>query len=363
MYKELISGKGAASISNTSPEPSAFFSVVAEQFEQATQTFGDSLDYFYCIAGHTIRLCFAGPSLLPKFTRAFAHLASAPTASPELTICIWDSASTHTQMPAPPWSWDVRTTRGDIVGYNNTHIRTAFQTDAGGLSMLDSSTNVGLFWVQDASHVPYYETSSPLRRILHWWLSDHGKQLIHAAALGTPSGGVLLAGPGGAGKSTTALSCVTSKLSYASDDYCVVSIETTPRAYSLFSSAKVDRQMLLHLPHLTSAVDRTELVHQEKAVLFLWEHFPENLVRDFPIQAILLPRVENRRETDVSPASPMEGIRALAPSTMVQLAGAGRAAWQTMTNLFKSVPCYHLHLSPNLTQIPPVITRLLEKSG
>ncbi len=359
MKQELQSAESQVTTRRENNPSALFFSVVAKQFEAATQAVGGSLNHDYHIAGHDIRLQFAGPALIPKLTPALAHLATAPTASPALTICIWDSASTCTRMPAPPWSWDVRATRGDIMGYNDEQIRTA--VNGGALSMIDFSLQTSLFWIRDASQVPYYETGAPLLRILHWWLGEQGNQLVHAAALGTPTGGVLLVGPGGSGKSTTALSCLKSSLLYASDDYCLVANEPAPHAYSVYNTAKVDRQTLVRFPHLMTAVGNPDQLHQEKALLFLWRHFPETIMGSFPIRAIILPQVASHTETAISPASPLEGLRALAPSTMRQLAGAGQVAWQAMTSLVKRVPCYHLHLSSDPTQLPPVITRVIER--
>lgn len=229
--------------------------------------------------------------------------------------------------------------------------------------MLDCSSDTGMFWVRDANEVPLFEVGAPLQSILHWWLSDHGTQLLHAAALGTSSGGVLIAGPGGVGKSTTALSCLASNLAYASDDYCLLDNTPAPYAYSVYNTAKIDQETLLRFPHLRTAVDNLECLQRDKALLFLWRHFPETIIGGFPIRAVLLPRVANRTQTDTAAASPLEGLLALAPSTMQQLAGAGQAAWQAMTGLVQRVPCYHLNLGSDWLQIPSVITEVIGRVG
>ena len=46
---------------------------------------------------------------------------------------------------------------------------------------------------------------APFRTILTWWAADHRLALVHAAAVATGDGAVVLAGTSGAGKSTTAL--------------------------------------------------------------------------------------------------------------------------------------------------------------
>ena len=69
-----------------------------------------------------------------------------------------------------------------------------------------------------------------------------------AAAVGQAAGGVLLVGAGGSGKSTCALSCLTSDLLYAGDDYVAVELRPEPRVLSLFCSGKLEPDHAALLP-------------------------------------------------------------------------------------------------------------------
>src|SRR5262249_58368179 len=93
------------------------------------------------------------------------------------------------------------------------------------LSALDVGTGLAVCWLDDARRVPYYQTGAPLKTILGWWFDRPDRQLLHAGAVGAGEAGVLLAGAGGAGKSTTALLCVDAGLRYAGDDYVLVATE------------------------------------------------------------------------------------------------------------------------------------------
>ena len=174
--------------------PAAFFEQVYHTFQQAERLAGGSVDRLYTIGGYTIQLRFAGPVLIPFITPALEHLAAKPGSAPVLTVCLWDSVSTGTKTPPPPWSADDYIARGEIRGYNNDHIHTVFHVGAGVLSMLDTRQDLALHWVRDARQFPYYESAAPLRAILHWWMRNHGRQLVHGGAVGTSMGGVLLAG-------------------------------------------------------------------------------------------------------------------------------------------------------------------------
>ena len=84
--------------------PEGFFESVLQTFQQATQGEGTVIERFYRIHDRTICLRFAGESLIRPLTPALAHLETAPTKDPDLTICLWDDDSTQTRLPPPPWT-------------------------------------------------------------------------------------------------------------------------------------------------------------------------------------------------------------------------------------------------------------------
>src|SRR3990172_5231691 len=70
---------------------SSSFDVLTDAFDRAARAASEIVEHTYNLAGFCIRLRFAGPGLVPKMTPAFAHLAAASPAAPDLTICLWDS--------------------------------------------------------------------------------------------------------------------------------------------------------------------------------------------------------------------------------------------------------------------------------
>lgn len=338
-----------------------YFEAVYQAFQEAEQATGFA-DHFYVIGGYTIRLRFAGSALVSRITPALEHLATEPSSTPALTVCLWDSATTNRPLPPPSWSTNPDIIHGEVRGYVDDHIHISHQLGSNILNMLDSRLNLAIFWLSDAHQLPYWESGSPIRTILHWWLSNQGLQLVHAAAVGAPEGGVLLAGKGGSGKSTTALTCLKSELDYVSDDYCLVDADSQPYVYSLYNSAKVNADNIHRIPHLESAVSNKEHLELEKALMFLYQHCPEKITTGFPIRAVLLPRVTGHTETTFTPAAPAAGLRALAPTTLFQLPGVSRRAFQTMATLVKKIPCYHLELGTDTSKIPGVISTLLRNS-
>jgi hypothetical protein len=229
------------------------------------------------------------------------------------------------------------------------------------LSAIDLQQGIGLFWVSDIKDIPGYERCSPFKTIIHWWATARNHQLVHAAAIGTKDGGVLIVGPGGAGKSSTALSCIKPGFSYVSDDYCLIdSNETQPYAASLYSCAKVDilatdARFDDIKPHF---IARDEL-HEKKEVLFVHKHFPDLVVDRLPLRAVLVAKVTGEPNTRIVSAPADEAATALIPSTMNQLPGSEIDSFFAMMRVIRSLPVYRIELGTDAEQIPATIAALL----
>jgi len=349
----------------------AFFEKTYRIFQMAEDSAGFK-ERTYNICGKIITLRFAGSGLLPFITPALEHLSTQSEETPSLTVCIWDDVSTDTKMPPPPWLGltvlgsegnfkDIYTRRGDVRGFSDSRIYTSYNWDANALSILDKQRGLALYWTYNAHRLLSYESSAPLRTIFHWWMNQFGFQFVHSGAVGYLHGGVLLAGKGGSGKSTTALACLASELLYVSDDYCLISNDPEPYAFCIYSSAKLNADNIQRVPHVLSTISNLDRIDSEKAVFFLYPFVAAKIVKGFPVRAILLPRILAGNETKLRPASPMEALKALALTTMSQLAGAGQTSLQIMNSLAHQVPCYHMDLGTDLTRIPDVIAGLLKE--
>jgi hypothetical protein len=274
---------------------------------------------------------------------------------------LWDSKSTGVKMIAPPWERDAFFYQGEIHEYNTERIYTLFQPGEDTLNLLDVSADIGIFWRRDSQNIPYYTIGAPLRSLLHWWMKQHNRHFLHAAAVGTPRGGVLIVGKGGSGKSTAALSCLDSHLLYAGDDYVLISLDPEPYVYSLFNSAKLNVDQVKRFPHLIPLLYNEEPSEEDKSLILLNQHRPEKLCTGFPIKAILLPKVTGRRKAAFSKTTPTTALTALAPSTIFQLNRNRTQSFQVLTRLVKEVPAYVLECGTDVTQIPDIIQEVLRE--
>lgn len=340
-------------------DASVFFRLVFESFQRAADACGGSIEHTYLIGGCAVRLCFAGPALVPSITPALAHVSADPYGCPELTVFLWDSTSSGVKMPPPPWGRDCYGPKGEIRGYNNDRFRTIVQMDSGILSFIDFETKRALYWIHDARDIPSYENGAPLLRIFNAWTMKRGFQLVHGGAVGVSNGGVLLAGRGGSGKSTTALQCLHRGFHYAGDDYVLLKVDDAPVVYSLYCTGKVHSDNLKRLGFLLPLVSNKEKINTEKALFFLHDRYPYTIRTSFPVRAIVVPCISGRPDSRLKPVSRSVGLKALAPSTLFQLPGTGGETFRLLAEFTRRVPCYLLELGSDPSPVPHLIEQAL----
>jgi len=352
-----VAGSARAVLNRPGADPAAFVASVGAGFDAAAARVG-AIEVDHRIAGRAVRLRFAGSALVDPLTAALAHVASAEPGAPDVCVDVFDAASTGVSLPAPPWSWDAFQARGDIDGFTTETVKVAFDPGTSGLSVFDAATGRACWWVPNATQLPARESSAPLRTLFHWWFETIGLHLVHGAAVGHHGAGVLLAGAGGTGKSSTALACLQAGWSFVGDDYCVLDTRGEPAAHSVYCTAKVDDAARARLPTL-AARPGIELAHRGKRLLRLWPEFAGQLAREVPIHAVLLPRIGAGPGSALRPASPTEVVRGIATSTMRQTPGAGASTWHAATAVARTVPAYVLTLGTDVDAIPDTSASVL----
>ena len=339
-----------------------FYESVLEAALRAEAAVG-RIERYYDIAGTRLRIVFAGPVLEAAFSGALAHI-EVPAGPADATFHVWDSESTGVAMRPPPCSRECFTERGDVWGMNSERYRCAFQWSEFSVNLSDLETGVSVYWVKSAAFLPYWALASPLRTLIHWLMQTRFCQLLHAAAVGDSDGAVLITGRGGAGKSTTALACLTAGMRYIGDDYLVVrpgdtNAGTPPRAVSLYSTAKLNPEQMARFPELHELI--VDPRSGEKTVLALWPVRAEQIVRSLPIRAVLTPAITGRRETDFIPISRATLQQAASFTTMSQLPYAGRWTHEFIDKLIGEVPGLSIRLGCDLDGVAGAIGRLLRR--
>ncbi|PKN53584.1 MAG: hypothetical protein CVU55_00220 [Deltaproteobacteria bacterium HGW-Deltaproteobacteria-13] len=318
----------------------------------------------YDIAGKTICMNFYSEKLLGRMSRAFAHIEKDLPGSPDLTICLWDSVSTKTHL-ASPWVNDAEYTYPREVNarmINHDSFLGIYLHGEETLNLYDEKNNTAYFWIYDGDSLPYRLSASPLRSILNWFLSKEGVHLMHGAAVSLNGKSVLLTAKGGSGKSTTALSCFFSGMSYLGDDYVTVKSGDVITTHSIFSSTKLFPQSFHDtFPALKDKIwnENGTDKENEKVTVFLSELYPQQVVREAPLHAIMIPVIKNVEETKIVPASKVQTMVSLLPATLFQLSLTKSDKMAELRSIVEKTPCYFLELGYDLNRVADTIKSFL----
>jgi hypothetical protein len=288
----------------------------------------DGPDVQHCrIAGAVVRLELADPALR-ALTRALAHLDIAPAVA-DFTIRIGHRAT----LPPPPWSWRAIRGRGEVPADDGWAV--SFQDDV--MSLWDRGADHAMVWLRDVASMSLAVRGSPLLHLLHAWAPARGRTLLHAAAVG----GLLLVGPGGSGKSTSASVARAAGLPYVADDYCLV---TDDLVESLYCSVKLFAGDGVDAPVARDASGKT----------LAWT----TPVLRAPLRAIVVPQITGDVRAALEPLSPAAALRAVAPSTLFQLPWSGADAVARFGRLVRRYPAYRLRLGGR-GDVPALLETLL----
>lgn len=327
------------------------------------ETAAGAIERTIAIAGVRVRLVFAGSRLHDEFFPALSHLEVADGAAPvDAVFRVWDTESSGVAMVRPPCKWNAFTSRGDIWGMESSRFRSAFHFSEYSVCTLDLETGEGCFWVETASTLPFWAKSSPMRSMFNWLLVPRGAFLLHAAVVGTEHGGVLVTGKGGVGKSTTALVALEQGMQFAGDDYVVVTLnDDRPRAFSLYSTAKVVPRQLDLLPGLRDLVDPLQSADDEKAILFLHPRQDRLIAREIDLRWMVTPRFGDGPETTFEAVAAADLQQAAAFTTMSQLPHAGEETHRFIVALTKALKTARIVLGKP-AGVPAALARLVEEN-
>ena len=335
---------------------------LTDGYRRASEQVGERVDP-RAIGGSILDFRCAGEQVLRSVMPAFAHLPKyspdeAPPGVPALRLAFWDSAGSG----VAPMSALPETGTAETVYFLSADVRIALSASGDLCAALDSQRRTGVVWMRDSGRVAGFERAAPARVILHWWFAELGAQLVHAAAVALNGEAVLLAGRSGSGKSTSSLACMAAGFEFLGDDYCLVTLDPVPGVHGLFGSAKLSFHHLRErLPELAPAIaNAAELgeASDDKAVLFPGDHMPGRIGTSRPVKAIVIPRVSENRVSSLRPVSGMHALKALAPSSLLQMPGLKQHALSQLAQLARTIPSYELALGRELDSVPATLRTL-----
>lgn len=286
------------------------------------------------VAGTRVELVITdadvGAALLP----ALQHLIDASAenrAVPPVAaarVIIWS-----TPMPPFPWGGRHLGRGGAVAGLSHGPVRATASADDTSVMLWDEPRRLACCWFAGPAGVSRWDRAAPLRSALHFALAAPKRQLVHGAVVGVSGRGVLLAGPGGSGKSTTTLACLRAGMQIVGDDYAAIELtDDGARAWNLYGSIKVGER------------GTGPSGHDQRRTLILGEDLPGTPTETLDLSAVLLPQIDGGPESRLTRASSADSLRALAPSTLLQAPHEEGQGLGILADLARTVPAFHLHL-------------------
>jgi hypothetical protein len=339
---------------------------LSARFALAATGAGQTLERSYRIAGCDLRLRCAGRELLDDLSPPVEHLRVESAEGAGHLVELWDAASTTTEPPPPPRGYE-RLPPDAFARSAGDGWQAIYQPGPRILNASDTTLDRSWYWAADREAVSGWDRAAPLRHILGYWLGARGVHLVHAAAVGRPSGGVLIVGKSGSGKSTTSLSTLGSDLLFAGDDYVGVSLEPEgPYVHSIYASGKLETDHLARFPRLRLkprySLPGSRRGRREKTVFDVRDTYPDRLTTGFPLKAIVLPRISPDDTTELTGAPLAAALKAFM-STMFAFPAAGQDALTTLTQIAQQVRTLELRIGSDVDAIPGVLSRALERAA
>jgi hypothetical protein len=243
------------------------------------------------------------------------------------------------------------------------------------LTAAEPAAGAAVFHLPDATAIPQSERAVPIREALQLLMAARGRLMVHAGAVGREGRGVLLVGRGGSGKSTLALSCALAGMETVADDYVLLEPDSLT-AHAMQSTAKLTEDSAERLGVPAAAIDSAgfepTLGGPAKALVDIRSLVPGALRRQLEIHAIVAPSLRPSRTANIAagdgfggngpvvgPISAAEGLRAVAPSTIVQSGFGDASSLAVLADLVRRVPSYALELAPDPQVNAAAVDRLV----
>ena len=298
--------------------------------------------------GHlTLQLSFNDDRLAALYWRALKHIASPAAAETDVHIHVLCGDVIGKELPRMGWAPSDFGPKRTVPGWCDEHRSTFLLRTERGVALFDRSNRVGYVWMPSVANLPWWERAAPARWLLDIIAAQNALCTVHAACIGRDDAAVLIAGPGGIGKSSLALACIAGGLGYLGDDYCLLDLRCTPRCHSLYSSAKWNADARIIPGLLTGLPAHSTDRSGEKAIVFVDELKSVSVMRRGNVRAVILPRVSQGTRPRLTRAATEEAVKFIVPSTVAQSEAPIGHVLNTLAALVRQVPAFHFDMPPD----------------
>lgn len=308
---------------------------------------GSTLTFDITINQTLIRVYVASERLHDWIYPAFAWQAHTSNHKPDVEIFALEGDGEIDSR----WRFSDITAGNKISGSETRNVFTTYDQQHGVLTVYDKSSRRGLFWTQSANTLPEWEFGAPLRNVLTWALNDFGLHVIHAAGIGINGLGILLSGSGGAGKSTTTSICVQNGFSTTGDDYCAVSLGSSPRIFGIYGFLKlipgaIGTEKFSNVPMFRKRSD--DKVHFD---------ISRQMVSSLTLKSIVFSKVSQNAQLSGALPSKEVLLRLLA-STLSQSLYPPKELLRDFSSIATTIGAFELTLGNDVEQIREIVRTL-----
>lgn len=179
---------------------------------------------------------------------------------PDFRIILFENAESA-GLPIARWPSQWHYPLGQIPQHRTQRYRVAIDRHTGTVSVFDILSRVCGVWVYEARRLPYWWLATPFRLQFSWIADTFDAELVHAAAVKSNTGVVLLTGLSGSGKSTITHQLGLDGVPVISDDFVLAEGK---KISSPYSRTKLHDSALLVLPELRALVLNLETPNQKR---------------------------------------------------------------------------------------------------
>jgi hypothetical protein len=264
------------------------------------------------------------------------------------TIDLWDVRACGVRPPPLPEEGREAGPMGAIPWLGSVETAGAWQEPGRMLVAWDGRAGAVSGYIGDPALLPSWQRAEPLRAPLNWVLRGPRRALAHAAALGRRERGtgLLIGGPGGSGKSTTALSWLLAGGDFAGDNYVLVDLDAPdgPTAAPIYANAKADAHAMSMLPDLAPVARAGDETLHGKSVLDVRDLRHDQPAGPIRVTAIAISKVTGASAPAVRRISGAQALKGLAPSSLLQLPGETEG-FAVLASLIRVLPCFEIELA------------------
>jgi hypothetical protein len=341
-----------------------YFELLKKHFQQASEKLEGPYSFNFQLANKNLKITSAGEKFLNIVSQSFIHLElnGADLKEKTFNIFIWDEYESGISLPNPPWLSSENMSEDRYIQFQlDQYFAYQFHNQSI-LYLYNVNENSAFCIVKDARNLINSFIAAPFIKLISFWASKHNLNILHAGCVSLNDNGVLIVGRGGKGKSSTSIQCIIDGLDYLSDDYLLIE-DTSEKtiAYSIYNSGHLELNNIENFPKIKTFIEIGNIDQNNKPYLFLSPIFKDKVKPSTEIKAIIVPLVTKNKSASFYPISPIESLKALAPTSLVQLNTRGINSLNSLANLTKKFPNYCLELGSNFEDISVKVKKIIQE--